>query len=511
MRSASLVWQGDGIANTWNVNVTTNQIWTGAAPNIFYNFDNVTFDDSSANKSVYIYEPSTGYVSPSSITVNTAGTYTFTGISKISGITGLTKSGSGTLILANAVNDYTGTTTINAGTLQIGDGTSSDYGSTGTGPIVNNGSLVLNRPDADLNITSVISGTGTVEQRGGGNSGSMVILAGANTYTGITNINSGMVRAGNAAALGAGNSSTADPLTGTVIADGATLDINNQTLVTEAVTVQGKGVSEYGAIVNNNQATSTTPQNGLRFVTLTGDTYFGGSSSGVSNSGRWDIRGTGAYLTTGGNEYKLTKVGNNQVSLVGVTVDPALGDVDINMGIFNLEAATTGLGNPAKKVTVAFNAILNLYNFSTALDKNVVLDGGMIYAQSNTDSTNNTISGPVAITDNGGTLNAGGIRTDVTTAIPGASMTITGVISNAVGGTSAATLTKLGPGTVTLTNANTFNGLTNLNDGTLIVNGSLGGGVTMLGSSASTTTLGGIGTINGPVQDYYTTNIAPGA
>jgi autotransporter-associated beta strand protein len=516
---ASLVWKGDGSGNYWDVKTTANWYNPGPPvvnPDMFYTNDNVTFDDSTANKSVNI---TSTYVSPASITVNTAGTYSFTG-NKISGSTGLTKSGTGTLILANYGNDYTGTTTINAGTLQIGDGSTAN-GNTGTGAIVNNASLVLNRTDISLNITSVISGTGTLEQRGGGLSGSIVTLAGVNTYSGITTITSGTLMAGNAAALGAGNGTTADPLTGTVIANGATLDINNQTLATEAITVQGQGVygpGGYGAIVNNNQTVSTTPQNGLRFVTLNGDTYFGGSSTGAFNSGRWDIRGTGAYLSTGGNPYTLTKAGNNQVSLVGVTVDPALGNVVVNSGILSLEGATTGLGNPNPIYAVTVNgnpggiagsdlSILNLYNLSTPLNKNVVLNGGMLYAQSGPSSTNNTISGPVAITDTGGILNAGGIRSDVTTAIPGANMTITGVIS----GTSAATLTKLGPGTVTLTNANTFNGMTNLNDGTLIVNGSLGGGVTMLGSSASTTTLGGIGTINGPVSDYYSTNISPGA
>ena len=102
-----------------------------------------------------------------------------------------------------------------------------------------------------------------------------------------------MVKAGNAAALGAGNGTTAHPLTGTVIADGATLDINNQTLATEAITVKGQGVSGYGAIVNNNQATSSTPQNGLRFVLLAGDTYFGGSSSG------WQTPAVGTFVVRG--------------------------------------------------------------------------------------------------------------------------------------------------------------------------------------------------------------------
>ena len=58
---------------------------------------------------------------------------------------------------------------------------------------------------------------------------------------------------------------------------------------------------------------------------MTGDTTVGGT-------GRFDIRnveGVGAYLSTGGNAYKLTKKGVNQFSLVGVAVDAALTEVDV--------------------------------------------------------------------------------------------------------------------------------------------------------------------------------------
>ncbi len=64
-------------------------------------------------------------MSPASITVNSTKNYTISGNSKITGITGLSKSGSSTLIIANgqggASNDFTGTITINAGTLQVGE------------------------------------------------------------------------------------------------------------------------------------------------------------------------------------------------------------------------------------------------------------------------------------------------------------------------------------------------------------------------------------------------------
>ncbi len=402
--SASLIWRG-GSSNSWDVANSSNLAWqNGASTDFFYNLDAVTFDDSTSNLTVNLYS---GDVNPGSITVNTVNTYTITGPYKITGTTSLTKSGTGTLILANPGNDFSGAITINAGTLQVGDGVTGSA-SIGTGAITNNGQLIFNQTE-NHTLANVISGTGGIEQKG---VSSVITLSGANTYDGATLVTTGTVQAGNNAALGS-------TVAGTTIANGATLDVNNMNLGAEPVTVQGPGVGSAGAIVNNNTATSTTPQSALRLVTLTGDTYFGGMSTGgttlpgAANSGRWDIRGstsTTSTLSTGGNPYKITKVGNNQVSLVGVTVDPALGDVDIQSGVFNLETTTSGLGDPSKTVTVASGAILNLYSLSTALNKKIVLNGGTIYAQSNTLATDNTIIGTVAVTENGGTLNTGGAR-----------------------------------------------------------------------------------------------------
>jgi len=105
----------------------------------------------------------------------------------------LTKLGTGTLILSGE-NSYTGGTLISAGTLQVGEGGGS--GSLGTGPVVNNGTLIFNR-GGTLTVPGVISGPGGVTQNGSGN----VILTGANTYTGPTNVNSGTLSVNGSLAL----------------------------------------------------------------------------------------------------------------------------------------------------------------------------------------------------------------------------------------------------------------------------------------------------------------------
>jgi autotransporter-associated beta strand protein len=111
---ASIVWSGDGIANTWDVNGANN--WDGQTQP-FYDLDTVTFSDSgSTTPAVNLV----GTLRPTSVTVNSANNYTFSGSGKISS-GGLTKLGSGTLSILNA-NDYTGATAVSGGTLLVNGG-----------------------------------------------------------------------------------------------------------------------------------------------------------------------------------------------------------------------------------------------------------------------------------------------------------------------------------------------------------------------------------------------------
>ena len=132
----------------------------------------VIFDDTAAGLSPLTVALNAS-VSPSSLTVsNATQTYLITGSGSIAGAaTSLTKSGSGTLILA-ASCAYGGGVAINAGTLQIANG-----GSVGNIPnlvnVLNNGTLAFNR---SATLTWVppqagVTGTGTIVQNGPGKIG----------------------------------------------------------------------------------------------------------------------------------------------------------------------------------------------------------------------------------------------------------------------------------------------------------------------------------------------------
>jgi hypothetical protein len=81
-------------------------------------------------------------------------------------------------------------------------------------------------------------------------------------------------------------------------------------------------------------------------------------------------------LSTGGNAYNLTKIGAAQISLVSLTVDPALANLDIQSGTFAMEANCTSLGNPANTLTIRSGAMFQLFNTTNQVDKVIISEEG---------------------------------------------------------------------------------------------------------------------------------------
>jgi fibronectin-binding autotransporter adhesin len=174
----------------------SDQNWTGTAT-FFSNGSPVTFSDTGANTNPITII--SGGVQPASVTFlsNTA-TYSFTG-GAISGTASVTLNGTGLVTLSNS-NTYTGATTISAGTLQIGNG--ANLGSISTSSaITDNGTLVFSRSDIVTQGTNfnagAISGNGGLRQAGSGT----LVLNAANTYSGATAVNNGILDLQNQFAL----------------------------------------------------------------------------------------------------------------------------------------------------------------------------------------------------------------------------------------------------------------------------------------------------------------------
>ena len=274
----NLVWTGQN-SSQWD---TTTLNWTntaGLTTNFSYG-DFVLFDDTTYNTYVSLISSV-----PGGTTVDTASTYNFvTAGGSISGPGGLTKLGSGTLIL-DLNNDYAGSTLIQAGVVQLGNGDA--VGSLGLGAVTNHGSIVLTRSDAAGIVPNAISGTGSVTMIGSGT----VTLSGSNNFSGGTTVNAGTLKLGSATALGAASGST-------VVNYGAVLDLNGQTDESlGSVSINGPGTGT-GALVNN--STNAGILNGP--VALAGDATVGGSGNMTLNG---EISGS----------YGLTKVGAGTATL----------------------------------------------------------------------------------------------------------------------------------------------------------------------------------------------------
>lgn len=165
---------GLGTVN-WNGNVSS--VWdSGSAPDVggvqnwtsngnatnFAAGDSVVFNETATSFAVSINGAD---VSPSAVLLDPFGVdYTFSGSHGITGSCAVLKSSSGKVTFANT-NSYTGPTSIAQGTLALGDGGTT--GSVGSGDIINNGTLVIDRSD-EISIANAITGTGNLVHDGAG-------------------------------------------------------------------------------------------------------------------------------------------------------------------------------------------------------------------------------------------------------------------------------------------------------------------------------------------------------
>ena len=260
-------------------------------------------------------------------------------------------------------------------------------------------------------------------------------LAAANTYTGATSINNGMI------ILSAGDDRlpTSTILT---LGDGNTndsgklkLDSRNQTLA--GLLTAGTGTAN--SVINGNATAATLTLN------ISSTSSFGGL-----------LGGTG----TNENNFNLTKTGAGTMTLSGANT--YTGATSIQAGTLQAGAAGGGTvfgSNSAVSLANVAGATLDLNGFNQTIGS---LAGG------------GSTGGQVLL--GAGTLTLGGTN---------ASTSFAGVIS----GTGGA-LVKNGTGTLTLSGANTYTGATTVNTGILTVASN-----TALGSTAGSTTVASTATL----------------
>lgn len=314
----------------------------------------------------------------------------------------------------------------------------------------------------------------------------------ANEYTGATQINAGTLVAGNNNALGSTDA-------GTVVANGASLDISGVDIGAEPVTAQGTGNGGLGAITSSASNLGVGAR-GLSSLTLTGDTTVGAHGE----EARWDVRaedGEPALLV--GNGHSLTKVGTGTVNFsnandgtlvgdfdedlatngadflawqrgespnplspadladwqanYGDSANTGLGDIVVNTGRLGFLNGT-GLGNSANSATVNAGGALAVSG-TVQISKPIVLNGGTL---SDDGFGENQAYASVSLTANSTVEATAGVNED------------TGLLDSAVGAvtfsnsvTGAGGLTKVGTGSLVLPASNTYSGSTVVEEGTV--------------------------------------------
>jgi autotransporter-associated beta strand protein len=443
--AANLTWSGSG--NVWDLAVTSD--WdNGGNPSVFNFGDSVTFDDmGSGNLVVSLAGP---FLSPSSVTVNSAFDYVFGGTGNLAGPGTLLYKGSGHLTM-NSANSYSGGTTIsNANAFLV----LNNYNALGTGPL------------------TLAAGQMEIVPPGSAALGINGDVAVADDFT--------ITYDGNSPAFGAvflGNLSGAS---------GKTL-----TFVRNSTNTLPSRVRVYGVntVYDGNLNLSDARVVWAAYQPNGSQTYNGV----ISGPGGLVQRGNGTTILNGQNTYSGGTTPTAGALGLGIDTSGGIDFGPIGTGPLLLAPEPpnlTGSGNVF--ASGGARTIANPIQYQSGTNNYTLQVSG---------SNAMTFSGPVTLNGNDGL----GSPTNRFFQIANTALTtLSGVISDSGLGYG---LVKTGNGTLALSSTETYTGPTLITNGTLQVNGQLGSGSVTVATNAM---LSGTGTVNGPVTALAGGILAPG-
>ncbi|HYG74282.1 MAG TPA: autotransporter-associated beta strand repeat-containing protein [Planctomycetota bacterium] len=408
---------------------------------------------------------------------------------------GLTVGSTGTLNNSNHAITLNGSMSVGAPTTITNDGTATFT----VGANINLGASTLTLSGTgNISLTGILSGGGGVVKNGNGKAS----LSGANTFSGSLNIDGGTLAAQSNDALG-------DVIATTFVSAGATLELmGNISIGAEPLNLNGNGGGA-GALVNvsgnntfggpitlaantligvNSASTLTLGGtiNGAFDLTINnpGTLTLGGSIGGGSSLKSFTMNGTGTTTLSGGG-ITTSAVGGQTFSgrvVLGSNMQLNATSGDINFGDtvdggFDLVCNTTG--------NTHYNGIVGGSTRPTKVQSDAGgetrINGGEIKTNGPLTLNDNVVLNANTLLDSGvGDMDVLGSVVNngfaLTISNSGSDAEFNGVISG------AGLLTMNGSGTLTLTNNNSYGGVTNVNSGTVVVINSFGLGATGSGT-----------------------------
>jgi fibronectin-binding autotransporter adhesin len=493
--ATNLTWVGDGGANYWDDNLSTNWV-NGVSQFTFKAGDTVRFDAAgAANPTVNL---NSAILVPAAVVVDAANDYTLTGIGSINGSTGLTKNNSGTLFV-QTINAFSGPTVVNGGTLDIAtvangnapssigaassnptnlvvNGATLRYssatsGGTDRGATLNGAEGIIDVSTANLTFNgSPITGPAALVKSGAGT----LTLSVPNTYSGGTVLSNGVLALGDNIANNNGTGGSAL---------GAT---------TDPVTFRGGTLQLFG-YTGSEAANYSTVYNPLIVP------------AGETGELRMFQRGPVNSGAAAGLQSSLTGEGTLNL-VVNYVRDDLSGDWSAFTGLINVLPRDTGDEMRVNNNYGYSNATINLNDYVSlcrSFTANTVNDIGALTGTS------------LAVLGNG---SSSGVNTTWRIGWLNTSDTFGGTIADGTG----TTVIKVGTGTWTLsgtvqaTNTVVSNGVVALTGSFAGANLQVVSGAALDVSLAGTlflstgSTLGGNGTVWGSVDTIFGGNVAPG-
>lgn len=459
---SNLIWDAT-VNNRWDVGLSSNWL-SGTNSSTFILNDTVRFNDAATVKAIEISEE----VKPSVMLVDASADYSFAGDGFIGGNAQLEKLGSGKLTL-NTINVYKGKTIVRNGTLEIANmsngGESSHIGSSTAVP-------------ENLEI----------------NGGTLNYVGGTNT------VNRGFTIGQDGGVFGVASSTAVLTTSGKVTGNGKlTKEGAGRLAFASANDYKGGTIIKAGAIVLSSTAANTSGMGQGDTITLQGGSLlmFDNAGSTISNS-NWNLKVpfnvTGNLVVGNGTNINGTINGAGTLNYnTTVNTNTLLSDATEFTGIFNLTTNTSG-GTFAINNTKGFpNSRVHLGNLVKMVYRttsNVTVPIGNLTGFAN------------SILGAGGTSacnifwQVGGLN---------ATSTFQGKITDDMysGSGAKAGIVKVGTGTWTLNNQNTYSGGTTINDGAILISNSAG---SALGTGSIVVNSGGTLTGTGSASGLLTVN-----